>query len=65
MKVPVMGGAECFRLIRERCDVPVLIATGYAADVDAQQIVAAGAALIEKPYSTASLREEIARLLGP
>jgi len=64
MGMPVMGGPECFRRIRERSNVPVLIATGYAADEDAQAIVAQGASLLEKPFTSTQLKHEVARLLA-
>lgn len=64
MGMPVMGGAECFRKLRERSDVPVVIATGYACDAEAQELVAAGAELIEKPYRAAVLQEAVGRLLA-
>src|SRR5690606_35492397 len=40
MGMPVMGGAECFRRLREISNVPILIATGYAIDEEAQAMVA-------------------------
>jgi len=64
MGMPVMGGAECFRKLRERCSVPVLIATGYAADDEAQALTADGAALLEKPFPPSMLVKEVARLLA-
>ena len=67
MAMPVMGGAECFRAIRKRCDVPVVIATGFAVEQEAQALVASGASLLEKPYTATDLQREVARLLrqGP
>jgi two-component system cell cycle sensor histidine kinase/response regulator CckA len=64
MRMPVMGGAECFRALREKSSVPVLIATGYAVEKDAQSLVAAGAGLLEKPFTSEALGREIERLLG-
>ena len=64
MGMPVMGGAECFRRLRERSDVPVLIATGFASDEEAQAIVARGASLLEKPFTSARLKHEVSRLLA-
>jgi len=64
MGMPVMGGAECFRRLRETSRVPVLIATGYAEDTEVQQIVACGAALIEKPFPAGDLTRAVTRLLG-
>ncbi|MCX5747362.1 MAG: ATP-binding protein [Proteobacteria bacterium] len=63
MGMPVMGGAECFREIRKRSNVPILIATGYANEAEAQAIVAAGAILLEKPYPASDLQREVSRLL--
>jgi len=63
MGMPVMGGAECFRRIRELSEVPVLIATGYAVDAEVQALIARGATLIEKPFPARDLIREVARLL--
>ena len=63
MVMPVMGGAECFRRLRETSQVPVLIATGYAIDADVQEMVARGAALIEKPFPSSDLVTQVTRLL--
>jgi signal transduction histidine kinase/CheY-like chemotaxis protein len=64
MGMPVMGGAECFAHLRTRGNVPVLIATGFALDADAQAMIAQGAALIEKPYASSALVSEVTRLLA-
>lgn len=63
MGMPVMGGAECFRRLREHSSVPVLVTTGYAVDEEVQELVARGAALLEKPVPSADLRREVMRLL--
>ncbi|MBA3821452.1 MAG: response regulator [Deltaproteobacteria bacterium] len=63
MGMPVMGGAECFRQLRALSQVPVLIATGYAVDAEVQDLVARGAALIEKPYPSADLVRAVTRIL--
>lgn len=63
MGMPVMGGAECFKKLRERSDVPVLIATGYAADDNMRELFAAGARIMEKPFAAADLRREVTQLL--
>jgi signal transduction histidine kinase/CheY-like chemotaxis protein len=63
MVMPVMGGAECFRRLRQASQVPVLIATGYAVDADVQEMVARGAALIEKPFPSSDLVTQVGRLL--
>ena len=63
MGMPVMGGAECFRRLRERSDVPVLIATGYSNDEEAQSLVSAGAMILEKPFSSQQFKSEVLRLI--
>jgi signal transduction histidine kinase/CheY-like chemotaxis protein len=63
MVMPVMGGAECFRRLRQAGQVPVLIATGYAVDADVQEMVARGAALIEKPFPSSDLVRQVGELL--
>lgn len=65
MGMPGMGGAECFKHLRKRSNVPVLIATGYAADEYVRELYAAGARVIEKPYAAADLRREVTQLLEP
>jgi two-component system cell cycle sensor histidine kinase/response regulator CckA len=62
--MPVMGGAECFDRLRERSEVPVLVATGYAIDKTMQQLIARGASVIEKPYAAAELLGKVAALVG-
>jgi DNA-binding response OmpR family regulator len=61
--MPVMDGAECFRRLRAQSNVPVLIATGYSDDVQAQALVSAGARILEKPFASAELRAEVLRLI--
>jgi signal transduction histidine kinase/ActR/RegA family two-component response regulator len=63
MVMPVMGGAECFRRLRQAGQVPVLIATGYAVDAEVQEMVAGGAALIEKPFPSSDLVAQVGKLL--
>ncbi len=64
MGMPVMGGAECFAELRKRSEVPVLIATGFAIDADAQAMIAQGASLIEKPYASKDLLDLVKIMLG-
>ena len=63
MGMPVMGGAECFRKLRERTTVPVLVATGYADVEELQVLVDQGAVVLEKPFPSARLVDEVARLI--
>jgi len=64
MGMPGMGGAECFARLREKSSVPILIATGYAVDEEVQALVAQGAAILEKPFSSEQLRREVGRMLA-
>ena len=63
MAMPVMGGAECFRRLRQVApDLPVLLASGYALEQEARECLAAGAlGFLEKPFATARLLEVMAR----
>ncbi len=61
MTMPVMGGKEAFRRIREiRPDVPVIVLTGYSEDI-AREDLGAGvsAGFIQKPYTADRLVAEI------
>jgi two-component system cell cycle sensor histidine kinase/response regulator CckA len=62
MAMPVMGGAECFRRLRERApDVRVLFASGYALEQEARDCLAAGAlGFLEKPFAAARLLDAVA-----
>jgi CheY-like chemotaxis protein len=55
--MPVMGGSEAFRLIREiRPDVPVILMSGFNEDSAREDLgTSARAGFIQKPYSVASL----------
>jgi len=62
--MPTMGGAECFHALRRRARVPVLIASGYALDRDAQALLSEGAiGFLEKPFSASTLCEHVERAL--
>ncbi|MEO8702059.1 MAG: response regulator [Kofleriaceae bacterium] len=64
MVMPVMGGLECFRKLREISRVPIVIASGYALETETQELLASGrAAFLEKPFTTSQLMHEIERLL--
>jgi signal transduction histidine kinase/CheY-like chemotaxis protein len=64
MAMPNMGGAECFHALQRRAHVPVLIASGYALDRDAQALLSEGAiGFLEKPFSAATLCEHVERAL--
>lgn len=63
MGMPGMNGAEVFRALRERSNVKVLIATGYAMEEEVQALVATGARVLEKPYKIQALEEEVKRAL--
>lgn len=63
MRMPIMSGPECFAELRKQSQIPILIATGYAVDTEAQALVSAGAGLIEKPFRAEELIREVTRLL--
>ena len=63
MGMPVMGGAECFHQLRATSQVPVLIATGYAADAEVQAMLTRRAELIEKPFLSSDLVAAVGRLI--
>jgi PAS domain S-box-containing protein len=62
MAMPVMGGAECFRRLRELDPgLRVLLASGYALEHDARQCLEAGAlGFLEKPFASDRLLEAVA-----
>ena len=53
MAMPVMGGAECFRALRERDpELRILLASGYALEEDARRCLSEGAiGFVDKPYT--------------
>jgi len=63
MGMPGMNGTEVFRLLRERSQVKVLIATGYAMEEEVQSLVSTGARVLEKPFKIQALEQEIERAL--
>ncbi len=64
MGMPGMNGAEVFRALRERSNVKVLIATGYALEDEVQALVSSGARLLEKPFKIEALEAEVKRALN-
>ena len=63
MGMPGMNGAEVYRALRERSNVKVLIATGYAIEDEVQALVSTGARLLEKPFKIEALEVEVKRAL--
>lgn len=64
MAMPVMGGLECFRKLREISQVPILIASGYAPEEEAQELLSTdGTAFLEKPFSRAQLEQHVTQLM--
>jgi len=65
MVMPRMNGAACFRALRERRDVPILLVSGYTDHAAARELLAAGAnGFLEKPYTAEQLAAELDRILG-
>jgi signal transduction histidine kinase/ActR/RegA family two-component response regulator len=64
MAMPGMGGVECFRKLREISQVPILIASGYAAERETQELLSNDAtAFLDKPFSRAQLEQQVVQLL--
>jgi CheY-like chemotaxis protein len=65
MVMPKLPGPECYRELRKLGRTPILLVSGFAADLAAQDLLDTGAdGFIEKPYSREQLAKEIDRLLG-
>ena len=65
MVMPKMPGPDCYRALRKLGRTPVLLVSGYAADLAAQNLLDTGAdGFLEKPYTAEQLGAEIDRLLG-
>ena len=65
MVMPKMAGPECYRALRKLGRTPVLLVTGFAVDVAAQDLLDTGAdGFLEKPFTREQLATEIDRLLG-
>lgn len=65
MSMPVMSGPECFRRLRERSRVPILLVSGFAADRQAQELLTSTATgFLDKPFTAAELGEHVERILG-
>jgi signal transduction histidine kinase len=66
MAMPVMGGAECFRRLRERQPhLPIVIASGYTGDAEIRTLVATGAAaFLEKPFRMEALVSALQGLIA-
>lgn len=65
MVMPKMPGPECYRALRQIGRTPILLMTGFAADLAAQDLLDTGAdGFLEKPFTREQLASEIDRLLG-
>lgn len=66
LKLPVMGGLDATRHIRElKPGLPVIAITAYAMDADKQKALQAGcAAYLSKPYSKEDLMKLLNKFLG-
>ena len=66
LTMPVMGGEEAFRELRNlRSDLRVILSSGYNEQDVTQRFVGRGlAGFIQKPYTTANLRSALNRVLG-
>lgn len=66
LSMPVMGGDECLRTLRQRgSTVPVLMTSGYDADDVAAHLIERGTVhFLQKPYTANALVAAVAELLG-
>lgn len=66
LKLPVMGGLEATRIIREiKPGLPIIAITAYAMDADKQRALQAGCvAYLSKPYSKEELMKLLNKFLG-
>jgi two-component system CheB/CheR fusion protein len=66
MAMPIMGGEEAFRHIREiRPDVPVLVASGYSEFATRQRFGdSVNVSFIQKPYTVMQLAEKVEALFA-
>lgn len=65
MVMPKMAGPDCYRALRKLGRTPILLVSGYAADLAAQDLLDTGAdGFLEKPYTAEQLSTEIDRLIG-
>jgi CheY-like chemotaxis protein len=65
MVMPKMAGPDCYRALRKLGRTPILLVSGYAADLAAQDLLDTGAdGFLEKPYTAEQLTTEIDRLIG-
>jgi len=65
LKMPKMGGRECFgELQRTDPAVSVLICTGYGENEEVQELISRGArGLLKKPFRVAELAEHLKRMI--
>lgn len=65
LNMPVMGGVECLRRLRQRgYDLPVLLASGLDMDQDSLQWLGESVDFVEKPYDKRSILAAIHKMLG-
>jgi PAS domain S-box-containing protein len=66
LTMPVLSGLEVLARIRDLSpDMPVIVASGYSSQVDAKEVLRAGADLfLPKPYAPEDLSRSIRKVLG-
>lgn len=66
MKMPGIGGLECFKQMKKmKQHVRVLISTGHCLDDERQELIDEGVlGIIQKPYVSAQLAEAVQKALG-
>jgi CheY-like chemotaxis protein len=66
LSMPVMGGAECYRVLRQLDPrVRVLLSTGHALEDEARRLLREGAVgFVQKPYTMHQLALRVREVLG-
>ncbi|MDH5184689.1 MAG: response regulator, partial [Gammaproteobacteria bacterium] len=64
--MPRMSGLDMAKeILKLKSDLPIILATGYSAEVDKEIAIGAGiSAYLQKPFDTKALLEEVASLIG-
>jgi signal transduction histidine kinase/CheY-like chemotaxis protein len=65
LAMPVMSGIECFRKLRARSAVPILLVSGLDPDNEVRDLLASGAAaFLDKPFPSTTLQAMVGQLMA-
>ena len=66
LNLPVMSGDATFKALRALdAELPVIISTGFGADVGDKLLAAGARAIVQKPFELEELTRTIARTIRP